>query len=113
MAARARRPAHLAVVDTITERNHFSCRAFGNGKAAHRRRTGIGTRALWWLCAHVNWITGRSGHYARARLDLCGTAVGGAAIHDPVYPSTRVIGNVEGTIRPDRQATWTMLSVRR
>src|SRR6266404_5944286 len=45
MAARARRSARLAAVDALTERHHFSCRAFRNGKTAHCGRTGVWMRA--------------------------------------------------------------------
>jgi hypothetical protein len=59
MAARARRSTHLAAVDALTERNHFSCRAFRNGKIA-RGRTGVWMRALWGLRGYFNRIAGGS-----------------------------------------------------
>src|SRR6266852_3544086 len=106
MTPRARRSAHLASVDARTERNHFSCRAFGNGKIA-RRRTGIWMRALWRFSGHFNGIAGRSCG-ARTWRDVRGTAFGAAMIDNPVNPSAYIVGNVERTVRPHRQASGTM-----
>src|SRR6266849_10730420 len=107
MAARARRSARLAAVDALTERNHFSCRAFRNGKTAHCGRTGVWMRALWRLRAHFNRIAGRS-CCARTCRDVRGTAFGAAMIDNPVDPSAYIVGNVERTVRSHRQASRTM-----
>src|SRR5882762_1641892 len=111
MAARARRSARLAAVDALTERNHFSCRAFRNGKTAHCGRTGVWMRALWRFRGHLNGIAGRS-CCARTCRDVRGTtfgaALGPATIDNPVDPSAYIVGNVERTIRSHRQATGTM-----
>src|SRR3981081_1517047 len=97
MAACARRPAHLAAIDALTEQDHLSCRAFRNGKIA-RGRTGVRMRALWRLRGHFNRIAGRS-CCAWTRGDLRGSAFGPAMIDNPVDPSTYSVGNVERTVR--------------
>src|SRR5258708_34278949 len=100
MAARARRSAHLAAVDALTERNHFSCRAFRNGKTA-RSRAGVWMRALWRLRGQFNRIAGR-GCGARTCRDVRGTAFGAAMIDNPLDPSAYIVGNVKRTVRPHR-----------
>src|SRR5258708_14207066 len=107
MAARARRSAYLAAVDALTERNHFSCRAFRNGKFA-RGRPGVWMRALRRFRRHFNGIAGRS-RCPRTWRDVPGAAFGTAMIDNPVDPSPYIVGNVERTVRSHRQARGTML----
>src|SRR5712664_4194169 len=106
MAARARRSAHLAAVDALTERNHFSCRAFRNGKFA-RGRPGVWMRALRRFRRHFNGVAGRS-RCARTWRDVRGTGFGAAMIDNPVDPPAYIVGNVERTVRSHRQARGTM-----
>src|SRR5437016_1545704 len=106
MAARARPSAHLAAIDALTERNHFSCRAFRNGKTVCGR-TCVWMRALWRLRGHFHRIAGRS-CCAQTRRDVRGTAFGAAMIDNPVDPSAYIVGNVERTIRSHRQTRGTM-----
>src|SRR5437667_2556109 len=105
MAVRARRSAHLAAVDALAERNHFSCRAFGNGKTCHC--TGVWMGALRRFRSLLNGIAGR-GCGARTRHEVCDTASRAAMIDNPVDPTTYIVGNVERTIRSHRQARGTM-----
>ena len=107
MAAGARRSAHLAAVDALTEGNHFSCRAFRNGKTAHCGRTGVWMRALWRFRGHFNGIAGRS-CCARTCRHVRSTAFGAAMIDNPVDPSAHIVRNVERTVRSHRQARGTM-----
>ncbi len=113
MAARARRSAHFAAVDTLTKLNHFSCCAFRNGK---RRRASLWMRALWRLCGHLGRIAGRS-RCARTWRDVFGTAfgavVGAASIDNPVDTSANIVGHIERTVRSHRQATRTMFGFAR
>src|SRR6266852_4005661 len=106
MAACAGRSAHLAAVDALTERNHFSRRAFRNGKTASGR-PGVWMRALWRLRCNFNRIASRS-CCARTWRDARGTAFRAAMIDNPVDPSAYIVGNVERTIRSHRQAGGTM-----
>src|SRR5260370_2110569 len=107
MAAGARRSAHLAAVDALTEHNHFPCRAFRNRKTAHCGRTGVWVRALWRLGGHLNGIAGRSCCAGTWR-DVRGTALGAAMIDNPVDPSAYIVGNVKRAVRSHRQARGTM-----
>src|ERR1700675_2244473 len=102
MAACARRSAHLAAVDALTEQDHLSCRAFRNGKIA-RGRPSVWMRALWRLRGHFDRIAGRSCG-ARTWRDVRGTAFRAAMIDNPVDPPAYIVGNVERTIRSHRQA---------
>src|SRR5216683_5825111 len=106
VAAGACSSAHLAAVDALTELNHFSCRAFRNGKIA-RGRPGVWMRAFWRFRGHFNGIAGR-GCCARTCRDVRGTAFGAAMIDNPVDPSAHIVGNVERTVRSHRQASRTM-----
>src|SRR5437762_13810602 len=109
MAARARRSAHLAAVDALAERNHFSCRAFRNGKTCHC--TGIWMGALRRFRCLLNRIAGR-GCWARTHREVRGTVSRAAMIDNPVDPTTYIVGNVERTIRSHRQARGTMFGFR-
>ena len=105
------RSAHLAVVDAIAQRNHLSCRSFGNGKIAalqpHRRLDGCPPAAC---AAASTGLAGRS-RCARAGSDLRGVVSSTAVIDDSVDSSAHVVGNVERAVRPDGQAGGTMRGV--
>src|SRR5260370_27667158 len=113
MAGGARRSAHFAAVDALTELDHFSCCAFRNGK---RGRAGLWMRTLWRLCGHLGRIAGRS-RCARTWRDVSGTAfgavVGAASIDHPVDASAYIVGNIERAVRSHRQATRTMVGFSR
>jgi len=107
MAACARRSTHLAAVDALTEHNHFSCRAFRNGKTVHCCRTSVWMRPLGGLRGDFNGIARRR-RYAWTWGDVCDAAFRAASIDNPVDPSANIIGNVERTIRSHGQTSGTM-----
>src|SRR5277367_2692553 len=106
MAAGARCSAHLAMIDALTEHNHFAGCAFGNGKSDGGRAS-VWMRALRRLRGHFHRIASRSG-WDWTRRDLCGAAFGAALINNAVDPPAHIVGDVERTVRSHSQATGTM-----
>src|ERR1700730_16569187 len=104
MAAGARRSAHLAAVNAVTTLNRFSSCAFRNGKCGH---AGLGMRALWRLRGHLDRLARRS-RCARTWRGVRGTTFAATLINNPVNPSAYVVGDVERTVRPHRQAAGSM-----
>src|SRR6516162_8941366 len=107
MAAHARRSAYLTVVDAITQRNHLSRGSFGHGKTHGCSRTCVRLRALRWLGGDGDHLARRS-RRTRAWSERRGTSCGTALIHNSVHSSANIVGNIERTVRPHRDAGGTM-----
>src|SRR5690242_7535712 len=107
MASRTCSPALLAVIDAVTQRNHFPGCSLRNVRAGSRGSARIRIRALGWFCRGFGNFPGRRCR-TRAGSEGRATACRATLIDDFVDPSAYVVGNIKRAVRPDGHARRTM-----